>query len=145
MKKILLFCILTACVAGANAQRSDRSFVRKGNRMFQDSLFIKAEENYLKAVDMNLPVHRLDALAEISGLSLSHFKEKFRRQMLTTPRAYINQQKIELAKKLLLETCNVTSVAEELGFDTPAYFSAVFRKFMAVTPSQYIRENIDRQ
>ncbi len=53
MKKILLFCILTACVAGANAQRSDRSFVRKGNRMFQDSLFIKAEENYLKAVDMN--------------------------------------------------------------------------------------------
>ena len=53
MKKILLFCILSACVAGANAQRSDRSFVRKGNRMFQDSWFIKAEENYLKAVDMN--------------------------------------------------------------------------------------------
>lgn len=53
MKKILLFCLLTASVAGAYAQRSDRSFVRKGNRMFEDSLFIKAEENYLKAVDMN--------------------------------------------------------------------------------------------
>ena len=65
--------------------------------------------------------------------------------MLSPPRTYINRQKIELAKKLLLETCNVTNVAEELGFDTPAYFSAVFRKFMAVTPSQYIRENIDRQ
>ena len=53
MRKILLFCLLTAFVAGAYAQRSDRSFVRKGNRMFEDSLFIKAEENYLKALDMN--------------------------------------------------------------------------------------------
>ena len=53
MRKILLFCLLTVSVAGAYAQRSDRSFVRKGNRMFEDSLFIKAEENYLKALDMN--------------------------------------------------------------------------------------------
>lgn len=53
MRKILLFLLLTASVTGAYAQRSDRSFVRKGNRMFQDSLFIKAEENYLKALDMN--------------------------------------------------------------------------------------------
>ena len=53
MKKILLFCLLTVSVAGAYAQRSDRSFVRKGNHMFEDSLFIKAEENYLKALDMN--------------------------------------------------------------------------------------------
>ena len=53
MKKILLFCLLTASFMVASAQRSDRSFVRKGNRMFEDSLFIKAEENYLKAVDMN--------------------------------------------------------------------------------------------
>ena len=53
MKKILLFCLLTASVAGAYAQRSDRSFVRKGNHLFEDSLFIKAEENYLKALDMN--------------------------------------------------------------------------------------------
>ena len=53
MKKILLFCLLTASVASAYAQRSDRSFVRKGNRLYEDSLFIKAEENYLKALDMN--------------------------------------------------------------------------------------------
>ena len=53
MKKILLLCLLTASFTVAFAQRSDRSFVRKGNRMFEDSLFIKAEENYLKAVDMN--------------------------------------------------------------------------------------------
>ena len=53
MKKILLFCLMTAFVSGVCAQRSDRSYVRKGNRMFEDSLFIKAEENYLTAVDLN--------------------------------------------------------------------------------------------
>ena len=53
MKKTLLFFLLIASAACAYAQRSDRSFVRKGNRMFEDSLFIKAEENYLKAVDIN--------------------------------------------------------------------------------------------
>jgi len=53
MKKILLFCLVIISVTGVDAQRTDRSFVRKGNRMFEDSLFIKAEENYLKALDMN--------------------------------------------------------------------------------------------
>ena len=53
MKKILLICLMMMSVAGLNAQRSDRSFVRKGNRLYEDSLFIKAEENYLKAIDMN--------------------------------------------------------------------------------------------
>ena len=53
MKKILFICLLTVSVMDALAQRSDRSFVRKGNSMFEDSLFIKAEENYLKAVDLN--------------------------------------------------------------------------------------------
>ena len=48
-----MICMIAASMTCAFAQRSDRSFIRKGNRMFEDSLFIKAEENYLKAVDMN--------------------------------------------------------------------------------------------
>ncbi len=88
---------------------------------------------------------RLDAVADAAGLSLSYFKAKFKREMLNTPRTYINRQKIELAKELLLQSGNITSVAEELSFDTPAYFSSVFRKFMAITPTQYIRENIGKQ
>lgn len=40
-------------LAGMNAQETDRTLLRKGNRLYGDSLFIKAEENYLKAVDRN--------------------------------------------------------------------------------------------
>jgi tetratricopeptide (TPR) repeat protein len=35
------------------AQRTDREYVRKGNKLYEDSLYIKAEENYLKAIDLN--------------------------------------------------------------------------------------------
>lgn len=54
MKRILVFVLIIIITGSIWAQqRSDRSFVRHGNRLFQDSLFIKAEENYLKAVDIN--------------------------------------------------------------------------------------------
>ena len=54
MKRILVFVLIIISTGSIWAQqRSDRSFVRHGNRLFQDSLFIKAEENYLKAVDIN--------------------------------------------------------------------------------------------
>lgn len=53
MKKILLFSMMALFVVELHAQRTDRSFIRRGNSLFQDSLFIKAEENYLKAIDMN--------------------------------------------------------------------------------------------
>ena len=53
MKKILLFCMMLLSVTGVYARRTDRSYVRRGNRLYNDSLFIKAEENYLKALDVN--------------------------------------------------------------------------------------------
>lgn len=43
---ILSFCSLSLC-----AQRTEREYVRKGNKLYKDSLYIKAEENYLKAID----------------------------------------------------------------------------------------------
>ncbi|MBO7416380.1 MAG: VWA domain-containing protein [Bacteroidaceae bacterium] len=51
--KAMLPVILFIPAQSVSAQRSDRSYVRKGNKMFADSLFIKAEENYLKAIDAN--------------------------------------------------------------------------------------------
>lgn len=52
MKYILL--IISACVAiGSYAQRTDRDFVRRGNKLYADSLFVKAEVEYRRALDVN--------------------------------------------------------------------------------------------
>lgn len=54
MSKTLFFYILFSLFSlGAAAQQTDRDFVRRGNSLYKDSLFIKAEENYLKALDKN--------------------------------------------------------------------------------------------
>jgi tetratricopeptide (TPR) repeat protein len=46
--------ILSACLAiGAFAQRPDRDFIRRGNRLYADSLFVKAEVEYRRALDVN--------------------------------------------------------------------------------------------
>lgn len=50
---ILIVSMLLLSVSSLFAQRTDREFVRKGNKLYEDSLYIKAEENYLKAIDIN--------------------------------------------------------------------------------------------
>lgn len=53
MNRIFPLVLISLIPFAANAQRSDRDYVRKGNKLYQDSLFVKAEENYLKALDKN--------------------------------------------------------------------------------------------
>ena len=46
--------IISACVAICSyAQRTDRDFVRRGNKLYADSLFVKAEVEYRRALDVN--------------------------------------------------------------------------------------------
>lgn len=78
-------------------------------------------------------------LAHLSNLSLSHFKQKFKKQIGVSPRNYINIQKIELSKKLLKEGKSKTETAMLLGFNTSSYFSSVFKKYTTKTPSEYTK------
>lgn len=79
----------------------------------------------------------LEQLAEISQLSCSQFKQKFKKQFGISPRHFINQQKIEAAQSLLLAGMSVTETAMHLNFTTSSYFSTVFRKYTSYTPQEY--------
>lgn len=83
----------------------------------------------------------LEQLAEISMLSISRFKVKFKAQLGITPREFINNEKIEVAKQMLLEGNSVTDTAMSLGFSSSNYFSVVFKQFSGFTPSQYVKKN----
>ena len=51
---------------------------------------------------------------------------------------YINEYRLAIAAKLLLETGkNVTGICMDCGFDNPGYFAKVFKAMYAVTPLQY--------
>lgn len=81
----------------------------------------------------------LDHLASLANLSCSQFKQKFKKQLGIAPRHFINQQKIEYAKTLLLEGKSVTDTAMLLNFTTSSYFSTVFKKYTLYTPSEYLK------
>mgnify|MGYP001632492417 FL=1 len=51
--KYILFALLLSLSAGAFAQKAERDYIRKGNRLFKDSVFVDAEVNYRKALEAN--------------------------------------------------------------------------------------------
>jgi len=79
-------------------------------------------------------------LADVAGLSASHFRRGFHREVGSSPRDYVTQMRLERAKRLLAETDHtITEMAFELGFSTSAYFTAVFHRVTGMTPTQFRR------
>ena len=72
-------------------------------------------------------------------LSPSGFKLKFKEGTGVTPRDYINSRKIQKAKDLLQSGKTVTETAMQLSFNSSDYFSVVFKKYTACSPTQFVR------
>ena len=80
-------------------------------------------------------------LADVAGLSASHFRRWFHREVGSSPRDYVTRMRIEGAKRLLAETKrSITDMAFELGFSTSTYFTAVFHRETGTTPTEFRRQ-----
>jgi len=84
----------------------------------------------------------LEKIASEFGYSLSRFKTKFRAEVGLTPMHYINREKIEAAKELLISGMDITTVAMQMGFNSSNYFSTVFRRFTSLSPSKFQQEHL---
>ena len=51
--KYILFAVFLLSAAFVSAQKAERDYIRKGNRLFNDSVFVDAEVNYRKALEIN--------------------------------------------------------------------------------------------
>lgn len=52
-KKYIGMVLLLLIAVAASAQKAERDFIRKGNRSFKDSVYVNAEVNYRKALEVN--------------------------------------------------------------------------------------------
>ncbi|MBQ2967696.1 MAG: helix-turn-helix transcriptional regulator [Clostridia bacterium] len=78
------------------------------------------------------------ALADLCGLSESHFRRLFQKKMKMSPLKYKTAVVIKHACTLLKsEDMNITEVAESLGFSSIYAFSRVFKKEMGISPKKY--------
>lgn len=105
---------------------------RSGPRRASVELAIEFMQNHLSE---NL---RLDDFAREAGMSVSHFSERFRRQTGQSPMAYFIHLRMRLACRLLdLSGKPVKTVALEIGYRDPYYFSRIFKKSMGISPDRY--------
>lgn len=105
------------------AHRTDRNveFARK---------FV--EEHYREKISLN-------QVASLLGVSVGHLSSSFKRQTGKNFMDYVTEYKVERAKELM-DSGNgymVYEIADMLGFDTPFYFSRVFKKVTGVSPRDY--------
>lgn len=81
---------------------------------------------------------RLQDFAREAGLSVSHFSERFRQQTGQSPMAFFIHMRMRLACRLLdLSDQPVKTVAAEIGYRDPYYFSRIFKKSMGISPDRY--------
>ena len=80
----------------------------------------------------------LGEVASIFGYSQNYLSALFSRYASMSFVDYVNSAKIEKAKTMLADpNALVYEVATSLGFDSPFYFSKVFKKVTGISPTQY--------
>ncbi|MEP4545381.1 MAG: arabinose operon transcriptional regulator AraC [Saccharospirillum sp.] len=77
-------------------------------------------------------------LSSVACMSSSRFSHLFRKQLGIPIRQWIEDQRISLARQLLLTTdLAVSQVAQYLGYQDALYFSRVFRKNLGLSPREF--------
>ena len=89
------------------------------------------QEHYSENIDR-------ETIAAVACITPNYFSKLFHQETGLSLREYVNQLRIDEAKRLLLSTERpVSEVASEVGFDNISYFSTVFRKMMGLSPIEY--------
>ncbi len=79
----------------------------------------------------------LQSLTTLSGLSSYHLVRVFRATVGLTPHAYLEQIRINQAKKLLQSRTPITEVAFLTGFTDQSHLTKHFKRMTGVTPGKY--------
>jgi len=79
----------------------------------------------------------LDDLAAAEGISPAHLVRFFHRLAGLPPRAWLMQQRLNLARRLLRAGTPIAEVALDAGFADQAHFTKTFSRFSGMTPGQF--------
>lgn len=115
-----------------NTWRQNNSFAESGLTKHQ----LDQVTNY---IDHHLSESlQLAKLAQIAGMSPSHFARLFKQSTGHTPHQYTMHCRLEAAKWLLItQQTSIDRISGELGFANPGQFATFFRKQTGMTPSAY--------
>ncbi len=107
---------------------SSQTILKQQERMHRIHQFV--EMNFQKLIDTQ-------QIAEEVNLTLPAFCRYFKKATKLTYTDFVNQYRVQYAKKLLIQDKNVTETCFECGFESLSYFNRIFKKFAGVSPSAF--------
>jgi transcriptional regulator GlxA family with amidase domain len=118
---------------GGQSQFSAQLAVRRAEREpLRDALAFVAEH---PEADLSVP-----ALAQRAAMSVRTFARAFSREVGTTPAVFVQQSRVEVARRLLETTDRtVDDIARACGFGTVETMHRAFQRVVRTTPGQYRR------
>ena len=99
------------------------------------------QKNYRKKITT-------EDLSEVAGVSVQHIIRLFKTHLNTTPLSYVNRYKVAYAMEMLRHgDISIKEISYELGFESPNYFSRLFKKQEKMSPSSRrgIINNYDKE
>lgn len=89
------------------------------------------KRNYMKKITM-------EEVASHVYLSPSYFSKVFKDEMKCNFNSYLNNIRIDMSKKLLLDdSIALIDISSFIGYEDQSYFSKVFKKVVGVSPGKY--------
>ena len=131
--------------AGLLAMTSELTHLLSKIKLHHSNLYWErkvAEDRVLGTIDfmqrhLDMPLS-LEDLATYAGQSEANYGKLFKYRTGQSPMACFIQLKIRKACELLDQTNqSVLSIAKELGYDDPYYFSRLFKKIQGCSPTYY--------
>ena len=89
------------------------------------------EQNYAESISMA-------EMAEMVGLSSTHFNRRFQQLLRMSPRQYLRDIRIQAAQELLVTTSqSIAEIAIDVGYTDQSHLSKRFREVTGISPAAY--------
>ncbi|MFA6850981.1 MAG: AraC family transcriptional regulator [Selenomonadaceae bacterium] len=81
---------------------------------------------------------KLQQFAAIANISERECLRCFQKTIRISPIQYLLKYRVSVSARLLTDTdASITEICNQVGFDSPSYFSKIFKRFILFTPIAY--------
>jgi AraC-like DNA-binding protein len=129
-KEELFFFLLEQLIAEYTEQKTAATQLEPSTEI--NAIYNFLEKNYAENISLN-------DLCQLTGLSKYYLLRSFTRQKGISPYSYLETIRIAKAKVLLEQGFLPIEAALQTGFTDQSHFSNFFKRFIGLTPKQYMK------